>query len=143
MNRVARVVGFFSAGGVLVFMATCGCGGATTLKKLEERVYDIAITSLTRGISTASAFTNSLIRVRLEPGDYAVVGQEIHVYGTIPNTPPVVTFRLLPALPPPNPKSRIVVAGRVDAPKRDGVWRSSQGDYCLTVNDCIVTGLTP
>lgn len=126
---VARVFGFL----VLLVMAVSGCR-----ENSDKPVHEIGIESLTRDYNVARAFAGHTIKVRIDPGWYAVVGREIHVPGTTPYTTPIAVFQLHSASSIPDPKQQVYIVGRCGTPVRDGVRRSMRADYRVTITDCLV-----
>lgn len=105
--------------------------------KPDTQVHEIGIDSLTRSHQVAASFSGKLVKVTIQPSSYAVVGRELHVRGTVANTPPIVVFKLSPVSSLPDPKLPVTIIGRCEAPVRDGIYRSSRADYSLAVTDCL------
>ena len=125
--------GFFALlMGVVVTVIACQ-------KKDDEPqvLYQIGAETLTRNYDVAERFAGQSVRVRLQPDTYAAAGREIHVPGTVPNTPPILIFRFEPGETVPG-AGGCEITGKCGRPVRDGVWRTLRCDYTLIISGCRV-----
>lgn len=117
--------------------AMCLLHGCSPSTPPSNVVYSVSLDTLTRDYHTANTYSRYLIRVRLAPKSYSVVGREIRVAGTVPDTPPLLVFQCRDD--PPADYPGIDIIGRCLAPKRDGIFRTAHADFCLRVTDCSVS----
>jgi hypothetical protein len=103
-------------------------------------VYDVSPWALARDYPAAKSYAGHAVRVRLEPKTYSVEGDDIHVPGSVPFTPPLIVFKCRDD--PPH-SGELVVQGTVETPVRDSIWRTTRADFCVVVTDCTVVRLPP
>lgn len=118
---------------VCVLALTSAACGPTNPNPAQ--VYDVGVYTLARDIQTAESYAGCMIRVRVERSKYTAAGSSVHVHGTVPDTPPLVIFVCVGAVPADAPRG-LVLTGRCKGPTRDGVFRTARADFVVTVLDC-------
>ncbi len=91
---------------------------------------------------TPEAYQNQLVRVRLNPGSYSVVRNEVHFPSPIGGVPPAVVWECVLTVPGDTGKS-LVIVGRVSRVIYDGEFRTAAVQWQVRLTDCTVAVAGP
>lgn len=143
MRRLLSIGVMFLGFAVLTNCTACHQPETPTTQLSKPKPIPIDYHVLARDYQTAVIYTGIRVIVQLTPDQYRVEVvngvTELHVWaGTKSGLEPcALIFRCTMLVSVPN--KSIVVTGTCKEPIMDGVWRSARCNYCVIIDECVVS----